>query len=100
MLVVICALIVGLLVYSWRYLWAVLKHTPGWLYLSVAVLTLLQYMGEHAIIFPETLGMQVEELTEGIIYGIALIYLWHFKLTSFDAQSTSRLGFKLAAHSN
>lgn len=98
MLVVIGALVIGLFVYSWRYLWTVLKHTPVSLYLSVAVLALLQYMGENAIIFPETLGVMVEELTEGIIYSIALIYLWNLKLADFEPQSTSELGFGVRAN--
>lgn len=43
---------------------AVLKATPIALYLGVAVLAALQYMGENAIGFPESVGLMVEELTE------------------------------------
>ncbi|WP_201527995.1 hypothetical protein [Psychrobacter frigidicola] len=83
----------GFLIYSWRYFWAVLKRTPVWLYLVVAMLATLQYMGEHAIVFPEIFGQMVEELSEDIIYAIAFIYLWTFKLAYFEAQAPSKLGF-------
>lgn len=95
-LLVIYIIILSLLIYSWRYFWAVLKRTPIALYLSVAVLALLQYMGENAIVFPETFGGMAEELTEGIIYSIALIYLWTFKLADFEEQSATTLGSEMA----
>lgn len=95
-LLVIYIITLGFLIYSWRYFWAILRHIPIALYLSVAVLAALQYMGEHAIVFPETFGVQVEELTEGVIYGIALIYLWNFKLTDIEEQSTNNLSFEIA----
>lgn len=98
-LLVIYLLTAGFLIYSWRYAWTILRRTPVSLYLSVAVLALLQYMGENAIVFPETLGMMVEELTEGIVYSIALIYLWNLKLANFEVQPTSELGFGIRANS-
>lgn len=80
-------LIVGLLAYSWRYLWAILKKVHLSLYLSVAALALLQYMGEHAIVFPENFGVIVEELSETMIYAIALVYLWRLNLNDYADQS-------------
>ncbi len=74
----------SLLVYAWRYCLAVLKRTPPLLYIVVALLALIQYMGENAIVFPENLGVMVEELTEIIIYILALGYLWMFKLKVFE----------------
>lgn len=76
-------LAIGLLAYSWRYLWAVLKKLPLSLYFIVAALALLQYMGEHAIGFPKAVGVIVEELSETTIYGIALIYLWRLNLNDY-----------------
>lgn len=72
-LLVIYIITAGFLIYSWRYFWAILRRTPVLLYITVAVLAVIQYMGENAIVFPETLGMMVEELTEVIVYSIALI---------------------------
>jgi hypothetical protein len=83
-LLVIIVVMLGLLAYSWRYFWSVLKNTSKFLYLSVIVLALIQYMGENAIIFPYSLGIIIEELAENIIYIIALIYLWTFTLTDFE----------------
>lgn len=77
-------LIVGFLTYSWRYLWAVLKKVPLSLYLTVVALALLEYMGENAILIPESIGEMVEEVSETIIYTIALVYLWRFKLGDFE----------------
>jgi len=45
-LTVIYLVVVGLLIHSWRYLWALLKKAPLSLYGSVAVLAVVQYMGE------------------------------------------------------
>lgn len=84
-LTVVYLLIVGLLAYSRHYLWAVLKRVPVSLYLTVAALAVLQYMGENAIIFPEALGVIVEELAEIAVYGIALVYLWRFNLSDYDS---------------
>lgn len=95
-LTIIYIITIGLLIYSWRYCWALLKHTAVALYIAVAVLALFQYMGEHAIVFPTTFGMIVEELSELIIYSIALVYLWHLKLPGFEGQSTSKLRFEVA----
>ena len=77
-------LIVGFLTYSWRYLSAVLKKVPLSLYLTVVALALLEYMGENAIVIPESIGEMVEEVSETIIYAIALVYLWRFKLGDFE----------------
>lgn len=83
-LLTVYLLIVGLLAYSWRYLWAVLKKVPISLYITVVVLALLEYMGENAIFIPENIGEIVEEIAETSVYAIALIYLWRFKLSDFD----------------
>lgn len=85
-LLVILLIMVGLLIYSWRYFWAVLRRTPIYLYLIVAVLAVLQYMGENAILFPEAFGMKLEEITEGMTYAIALAYLWTFNLADFETR--------------
>ena len=85
-LAIILVFIIGLLVYSWRYLWAVLKDVRVSLYLIVAVLAVLQYMGENAILIPESIGEMVEEISETIIYTIALAYLWRFKFTEFESR--------------
>ena len=94
-LAVVYTLIIGLLIYSWHYGLAVLKQTAVILYLSVLVLALLQYMGEHAILLPETLGMIVEELSEDTIYAIALFFLISFKLTEFELQLSNIEVFEL-----
>ncbi|MGO2672184.1 hypothetical protein ACTXMV_00070 [Psychrobacter celer] len=86
-LTVVYLMIVGLLAYSWHYLLAVLKRVPISLYLTVAVLALLEYMGENMIGIPETLGVVIEELSETAIYAIALIYLWRFTLSDYDCPS-------------
>lgn len=83
-LLTVYLLIVGFLTYSWRYLWAVLKKVPLSLYLTVVALALLEYMGENAIVIPESIGEMVEEVSETIIYTIALVYLWRFKLGDFE----------------
>lgn len=88
-LTVIYLMAVGLLIYSWRYLWALLKKAPLSLYGSIAVLAVLQYTGENAIGFPETLGVFIEELSETIIYAIVLVYLWRLNLQDYVAQSKS-----------
>ena len=76
--------IIGLLAYSWRYLWAVLKDINISLYIAVAVLAVLQYMGENAIVIPESIGEMVEEIAETSVYAIALIYLWRFQMSDFE----------------
>lgn len=98
-LLVIYLMSVGLLIYSWRYLWAVLKNVNVSLYLGVAILALLQYMGENAIGFPHTFGGIVEELAETAIYVIALVYLWRFKLSDFESCLLRQLNFELS-HAN
>lgn len=93
-LTIVYILMVGLLIYSWRYCWTVLKNVPITLYFIVAVLATVQYMGENAILFPPTFGVIVEELTEASIYSIALIYLWEFKLKDFEACLSNKLNFE------
>ncbi|CAN6959729.1 MULTISPECIES: hypothetical protein [Psychrobacter] len=95
-LLVIYLMSVGLLIYSWRYLWAILKDVDVSLYLGVATLAILQYMGENAIMFPHTLGGIVEEFAETIIYVIALVYLWRFKLSDFESCLLRKLNFELS----
>ncbi|WP_296244243.1 MULTISPECIES: hypothetical protein [unclassified Psychrobacter] len=85
-LTLILLVIIGLLAYSWRYLWAVLKDIRISLYIVIAVLAVLQYMGENAIVIPESIGEMVEEVSETIIYMIALVYLWRYKLIGFERQ--------------
>lgn len=99
-LTIVYVLIVGLLAYSWRYLWAILKKVPVSLYFSVAALALLEYMGENAIMIPEAFGVITEELSETAIYGIALIYLWRLNLNEYDCQAeeTSELHCQTASH--
>ena len=95
-LLVIYLLLLGCLIYAWRYFWSVLKSTPVWLYLCVAALALLQYTGENAIVFPATLGAMVEELSETAIYLIALSYLWSVRLNDFEVQTEQSLELKEA----
>ena len=83
-LFVIYLSLLSLLVYAWRYGLAVLKRMPTLLYIVVTLLALIQYMGENAIVFPKNMGMMVEELTEIIIYIMALGYLCSFKLKVFE----------------
>lgn len=70
------------------------KNTPITLYLVVAVLATVQYMGENAIVFPHAFGAIIEELTEATIYSIALVYLWNFKLIDFEACLSNKLNFE------
>ena len=92
LLVIIVATLI-LLVRARHYFWSVLKNVPKSLYLGVAVLAVLQYMGENAIMFPHEFGEVVEELSENVIYMIALIYLWRFKLSTFDSISSNQKKF-------
>lgn len=98
LLLVIYIIALGLLIYAWRYCWAVLKTTPLWLYLSVAALALLQYIGENAIGFSHSLGIVVEELSEAVIYLLALGYLWSFKVAGFEERLERRLELKEVTH--
>lgn len=86
-LTLVFVLMVGLLTYAWRYLWAILKKVPLYLYCSIAALAVMQYMGEHAIGFPEAFGVIVEELSETSIYAIALIYLWRLNPSDYAKPS-------------
>lgn len=90
-LLVVYLLIVGFLIYSWRYCWALLSRVPVSLYLSIAALAILQYMGENNIIFSEPFGPMLEELTEAAVYCIALVYLWQFKLVYFEVALAKNL---------
>ena len=83
-LLIIYLLIVALLAYTWRYLWAVLKSVPVYLYLMIVGLALLEYMGENAIMIPQGLGEIIEEVAETGVYAIALTYLWRFKPLVFE----------------
>ncbi|MEN6670014.1 hypothetical protein AAJP47_06525 [Psychrobacter sp. B38] len=83
-LTIIYLTIIGLLVYARRYTWAILKKVPWYLYVSVAILAVLQYMGERAIVIPESIGELVEELSETLIYTIALVYLWRLSLPYYE----------------
>ena len=84
-LAIILLVIIGLLAYSWRYLRAILKDINISLYIAVAVLAVLQYMGENAILIPESIGEMVEEIAETSVYAIALIYLWRFQMSDFES---------------
>ncbi len=90
-LLVVYLLIIGLLAYAWRYLWAVLKSVPVSLYLIVVALAILEYMGENAMIIPESIGEIVEEVAETGVYAIALVYLWRFKSIDFERDLSYRL---------
>ncbi|SNT69041.1 hypothetical protein [Psychrobacter sp. LV10R520-6] len=92
-LLVIIIVMLGLLAYSWRYFWTVLKNISRLLYLGVTVLVLIQYMGENAIMFPYSLGIIIEELAENVIYIVALIYLWTFTLADFESRLANRPDF-------
>ena len=83
-LLMIYLLIIGLLAYTWRYLWAVFKSVPVYLYLMIVGLALLEYMGENAIMIPQGLGEIVEEMAETGVYAIALTYIWRFKPLMFE----------------
>jgi hypothetical protein len=89
-LLAIILVTIGLLIYSRHYFWTVLKNISLFLYLSVTILVLIQYMGENAIIIPYAFGEIVEELAENVIYIIALIYLWTFTLADFESRLASR----------
>ena len=95
-LTVIYLIVVGLLIHSWRYLWALLKKVPLSLYFGVAVLAIVQYMGENAILFPKDFGVFVEETSETIIYATALIYLWRLNVSDDTSQQkdTSELHYQ------
>ena len=92
-LLIIYLLIIGLLAYTWRYLWAVLKSVPVYLYLMIVGLALLEYMGENAIMIPQGLGEIVEEVAETGVYAIALTYLWRFKPLVFEEKLSADKGY-------
>ncbi|MGO1781795.1 MAG: hypothetical protein ACTHZO_05440 [Moraxellaceae bacterium] len=86
-LAMIYAMTVGLLTYARHYLWSILRQVPFSLYFTVSALILLEYMGENNIIIPEALGVIVEELSETVIYVIALSYLWRLSLNDHNRQA-------------
>lgn len=92
-LLIIYLLIIGLLAYTWRYLWTVLKSVPVYLYLMIVGLALLEYMGENAIMIPQGLGEIVEEVAETGVYAIALTYLWRFKPLVFEEKLSADKGY-------
>ena len=90
-LLVVYLSIIGLLAYTWRYLWTVLKSVPASLYLIVVALAILEYMGENTIIIPESIGQIVEEIAETGVYAVALVYLWRFKTIDFERHLSYKL---------
>lgn len=89
-LTVIYLIIIGLLVYTWRYLWIVLKSVPVYVYLLIISLALLEYMGENAILISQGIGEVIEEMSETGVYAIALFYLWQFKPLVFESYLSHR----------
>lgn len=85
-LFIVYLMTLGLLLRAWRYTAAVLKNVPISLYLIVAGLAMLQYLGENHILISEAIGVMVEEVSEDLIYMIALIYLLRFGLSHFNQQ--------------
>ena len=47
-----------------------------------------------ALGLPHTFGEIVEELAETAIYGIALTYLWQFKLANYESCLVQKLNYK------
>ena len=90
-LLIVYLSIVGLLAYTWRYLWAVLKSVPVSLYFIVVALATLEYMGENTIIIPESIGQIVEEIAETGVYAVALVYLCRFKIIDFERDLSYKL---------
>ncbi|MDE4454640.1 hypothetical protein [Psychrobacter sp. DAB_AL62B] len=90
-LLVVYLSIIGLLAYTWRYLWTVLKSVPASLYLIVVALAILEYMGENTIIIPESIGQIVEEIAETGVYAVALVYLWRFKTIDLERHLSYKL---------
>lgn len=85
-LLIIALAALGLLIYARRYVWAVLKEVPKKLYIIVTLLVIVQYLAENEIGFNTFSGTLVEELCEAVIYIIAFIYLWRFKLDGFNTR--------------
>lgn len=96
-LTVVYLLIIGLLAYTWRYLWAVLKSVPVYVYLLIVSLALLEYMGENAILIPQGVGEIIEEMSETGVYAIALLYLWQFKPIVFERYLSLKLYLSIKA---
>lgn len=96
-LLVIYLIVLIFLVYTRRYFWTLLKSIPVFLYLCVATLALLQYMGENAIIFSESFGLAAEELAETVVYSLALGYLWRFKVLLVKPKTTQAVEPKITA---
>ena len=85
-LLIIALAALGLLIYARRYVWAVLKEVPKKLYIIVTLLVIVQYLAENEIGFNTFSGTLVEELCEAVIYIIAFVYLWRFKLDDFNTR--------------
>jgi len=85
-LLVITLTALGLLIYARRYVWAVLKEVPKKLYIVTAILVVVQYVAENEMGFSTVSGNIIEELCEVIIYIIAFVYLWRFKLDDFNSR--------------
>ena len=85
-LLVITLTALGLLLYARRYVWAVLKEVPKKLYIVTAILVVVQYVAENEMGFSTVSGNIIEELCEVIIYIIAFVYLWRFKLDDFNSR--------------
>ena len=78
------AIALVMLVLSRHYWWYIIKRVPLILYVIVIALAVLQYIGEHAILFSESSGVMVEELAEATVYTIALVYLWRLGLPALE----------------
>lgn len=85
-LLVITLTALVLLIYARRYVWAVLKEVPKKLYIVTAILVVVQYVAENEMGFSTVSGNIIEELCEVIIYIIAFVYLWRFKLDDFNSR--------------
>lgn len=85
-LLIIILAALGLLIYARRYVRAVLKEVPKKLYIIVTILVIIQYLAENGIGFNAISGGIVEELCEAVIYIIAFVYLWRFKLDDFNTR--------------
>lgn len=89
-LLIIILAALGLLIYARRYVWAVLKEVPKKLYIIVTILVIIQYLAENGIGFNAISGGIVEELCEAVIYIIAFVYLWRFKLDDFNMRFVNK----------
>ncbi len=97
-LLVVHSLTLLLLIYAWRYTWSMLKNVAPIFYIVVAILAVIQYLAENAILFPQDLGGEIEELSEITIYAIALFYLLRFKLKRFEMTLSNSPTVKVGAN--